>query len=437
MRRTCLTITGMCLMILHAFSQGSPKDTSTYKSRPLKLDEVEFVSSYYDQTADKSAVSGGQSGAIGNANVTDLSNGIELKFVGYDPKGRKNMLTGGLGFDHHTAASQAYVDLNGTAKNYGNRLYPTLDWTIENGVKGSSFGIGSYYSAEHDYYHSIGLNTSFSKKNHHNGEFSAKFSGYFDRIKMIYPSELIPVDSIQVSSSTTTDSVVYVTTASGRTEALSYSSTGQETVTESASTALSSRSRDSYSASFAFTQVINTRMQGALLLDLAYQTGYLGLPFHRVYFADSSTAVVEKLPSQRFKLPVGFRLNYFLGDNIIIKTYYRFYIDSWGLRSHTASIEVPVKITPFFSISPFYRYYVQTAVNYFAPYQRHTAADEYYTSNYALSAFSANLVGVGLRLAPPKGIIDKHINTIELRYAHYTETTDLASNVISLDLKFR
>ena len=56
MRRTCLTITGMCLMILHAFSQGSPKDTSTYKSRPLKLDEVEFVSSYYDQTADKSAV---------------------------------------------------------------------------------------------------------------------------------------------------------------------------------------------------------------------------------------------------------------------------------------------------------------------------------------------------------------------------------------------
>ncbi len=143
MRRTCLTVTRMCLMILHAFSHALPKDTSVYKSRPLKLDEVEFVSSYYGQTADKSAVSGGQLGAIGNAGVTDLSNGIEIKFVGYDPKGRKNSLTGGLGFDHHTAASQAYVDLNGTARNYGNRLYPTLDWTIENDVKGSSFGIGS------------------------------------------------------------------------------------------------------------------------------------------------------------------------------------------------------------------------------------------------------------------------------------------------------
>ncbi len=436
MRRICLTVTGMCIAILHAFSQGSPKDTSSYKARPLKLDEVEFVSSYYDQTADKSAVSGGQLGPVGNANVTDLSNGIEVKFVGYDPKGRKNTLTGGLGFDHHTAASQAYVDLNGTARNYGNRVYPTLDWTIENGVKGSSFGLGAYYSAEHNYYHSIGLNTSFSKKTRRNGEFSAKFSGFFDQIKMIYPSELIPVDSIQVPAGSR-DSVVYVTTASGRTEALTYSVNGQASVTEAGSTSIPSRSRDSYSASFAFTQVINTRMQGAILLDLAYQSGYLGLPFHRVYFADSTKAVVEKLPSQRFKLPVGFRLNYFFGDNIIIKTYYRFYIDSWGLRSHTASIEVPVKITPFLSVSPFYRYYIQTAVNYFAPYQRHTAADEYYTSNYALSSFSANLIGVGGRLAPPKGIFDKHFSSIEVRYAHYTETTDLVSNVISLDLKFR
>jgi len=64
-------------------------------------------------------------------------------------------------------------------------------------------------------------------------------------------------------------------------------------------------------------------------------------------------------------------------------------------------------------------------------------ADQYYTSNYALSAFSANLFGVGFRLAPPKGILVKQFNSLEIRYGHYTETTDLASNVISMDLKFR
>ena len=421
----------MCLTIVHALSQ----DTAGYKSRRLKLDEVNIVSSYYDQTADKSAVSGGKTGPTGNGDVTDLSNGIDIKFVSWDRKGRKNSLTGGIGMDNHTAASQAYVDSSGHGKNNGTRIYPTLDWTIENEKKGTGFGLGAYYSAEHNYYHSIGLNTSYSKKNKTNGEFSVKLSGYFDQIKMIRPSELIPVDSAAVTSVAPGDSVVYVTTASGRTEALSYS-TGQ-VVSKGTRVVIPSSARDSYSASFSFTQVINTRMQAAFLLDLAYQSGYLGLPFHRVYFKDSTIAVVENLPSQRFKLPIGIRLNYFLGDNIILKAYYRFYVDSWGLTSHTASLEVPVKITPFFSVSPFYRYYIQTAARYFAPYQAHTPDDTYYTSNYALSAFSAGFYGVGFRLAPPKGILFKGFNTLEVRYGHYTETTDLASNVVSLALKFK
>ena len=117
--------------------------------------------------------------------------------------------------------------------------------------------------------------------------------------------------------------------------------------------------------------------------------------------------------------------------------YYRFYLDSWGLVSHTASIELPVKITPFISLSPFYRYYVQTAVNYFAPYEGHSTQDQYYTSNYALAAFKSHSFGMGLRLAPPKGILWKSLNMLEIRYSHYTQTTDLASDIISLNLKFK
>ena len=435
MRRVCLTITGMVFSILAAFSQQAPADTTGFKSRHLKIDEVNIISSYYTQTADKSAVSGGDPGPRGIGNVTDLSNGLEIKMVGWDPKGRKNSLIGGIGMDNHTAASQGYVDSSGKGKRTGTRIYPTLDWTIENEQRGTSFGIGAYYSAEHSYYHSIGLNTSFSAKTKHNGEFSAKFTGYFDRIVMITPSELIPVDSANVSTGSTTDSVVYITTASGRTEALNYN-TGQ-VLSKGSQVHIPSSSRNSYSASFSFTQIINQRMQGAILVDFAYQTGYLGLPFHRVYFADSSKAVVEKLPSQRVKLPIGLRLNYFLGDKVILRGFYRFYIDNWGVRSHTASLEVPVKITPFFSISPFYRYYIQSAANYFAPFKVHTAADEYYTSNYALSAFSGQYFGASIRLAPPGGIGSKHFSVIELRYGHYSETTNLQSNLVALNLTFK
>ena len=169
---------------------------------------------------------------------------------------------------------------------------------------------------------------------------------------------------------------------------------------------------------------------------LVYQNGYLGLPFHRVFF-NTGKDTIESLPSQRFKLPVGFRLNYFLGDNIIIRSYYRFYADSWGLVSNTFNLELPIKITPFFSISPFYRFYMQTAARYFAPYQVHSEQDQYFTSNYALAAFSSNLFGAGIRLAPPRGVLMSSLRIFEIRYAHYSQTTDLNANMISLNLVFK
>ena len=164
MKKICLTVIGMYFLLAHAFSQISIKDTATYKPKKLKLDEINFVSSYYNQTADKSAVMGGDPGPKGIGNVTDFANGFDLKFISWDGKKRKNTLTGGIGIDYHTAASQAYVDSNGHARNYGTRIYPTLDWTIENEKKGTEFGIGAYYSAEHNYYHSKGLILHLQKR---------------------------------------------------------------------------------------------------------------------------------------------------------------------------------------------------------------------------------------------------------------------------------
>lgn len=401
MKKICLTVVGMYIMLLHAFSQSTPAD-STYSAKPLQIDEVNLVSSYYSQNGNHSAVTGG----IGTEKVTDISNGIEVKLVSWDAYQRKNTFTFGLGLDHHTSASAAYVSKTGASQTGGSRIYPSANWTVENMRKKNSFGIGAYYSGEYNY-QSFGLDVNYSKKTNNNGEFSTKLTGYFDRVKQIYPSELRPP-------------AIIVTSASG----------------ENSKEYIPSNPRTTLTASFSFAQVVNSRMQASLLTDVVYQNGDLGLPFHRVYFNDGSVAV-EKLPSQRFKLPVGARLNYFLGDHIIIKTYYRYYMDNWGLKSHTANIELPIKLNSFFSISPFYRYYVQTAVKYFAAYGDHKTQDEYYTSNYALSAFSSSFFGAGIRSAPPKGVFGTRITALELRYGHYTQTTDMVSNVISLALSFK
>lgn len=418
MKKLFLSVVGLYLLFMHSFAQSTgAADTATYTSKPLALDEVNLVSSYYSQTGNHSAVTGG----IGNERVTDLSNGLSLTFVGWGAAGQKHTITAGLGIDHHTSASSAYVSKTGASKTGGSRVYPSLDWTVENEAKGYSAGAGLYYSGEYNY-HSFGFDASYSKKTNNNGEFSTKANVFLDRVTLIYPSELVP-------GTTTTDDggEVTYTTASGRTVGLSGGDHERNIPTSP---------RTTISGTFSFAQVINKRLQGSLTFDVVAQSGYLGLPFHRVYFT-SGTDAVESLPSNRFKLPVGLRLNYFLGDKIILRSYYRYYIDDWGIRSHTASLEVPFKITPFFSVAPFYRYYTQTASSYFAPYGKHLQTDTYYTSNYAYAALNSNYFGVNIRIAPPKGLFNSKLSALEIRYGHYTQTTDLLSDVLSLDFKFK
>ncbi|WP_121812252.1 DUF3570 domain-containing protein [Mucilaginibacter kameinonensis] len=399
----------------------STADNSGYQTKPLRIEEVNLVSSYYLQNGNHSAVTGG----IGTEHVTDLSNGINLKLVWTGPGQHKNTIDAGLGFDHHTSASQAFINKSGASSTGGSRIYPSVDWTSENEKKGTSFGVGTYISSEYNY-RSIGADLHFSAKTANKmGEFGVKLQGYFDQVRLIYPSEFIPT-----STTTTTGGATVVTTASGRTSTLS--ADGSET-----KSSIPSSPRNTYSASFSYSQIINPRLQIMFLADVVTQNGYLSLPFHRVYF-NTGRDTIEHLPSSRFKLPLGFRANYFLGDRIIIRTYYRFYTDNWGTHSNTINLEVPVKISPFFSIAPFYRYYDQTAAKYFAPYEAHAPTDTYYTSNYEYAQFHANFFGAGIRLSPPKGVAGwQSLHELELRYGRYQQTTGLASNVVSLSLGFK
>lgn len=63
--------------------------------------------------------------------------------------------------------------------------------------------------------------------------------------------------------------------------------------------------------------------------------------------------------------------------------------------------------------------------------------DSYYTSDFDISSFRSGFIGSGLRFAPPGGIYSKHINSLELRYGHYSRSTGLRGNSISLHIKLK
>ena len=388
-------ITGFALLgLLRLSAQTTAVDSTTYKSTKLKVDEVNLVSSYYKQDGDNSAVTGG----IGTEKLTDISNTIDVKLLKYGTTGIKHSLDLEVGVDHYSSASSDYIDLqaNTSASWSDNRIYPSVTYSRENEAKGSTLGLGLSSSTEFDY-QSFGASVSFAQKTKdRNGEFTAKVNAYLDQVKQIIPIEL----------------------------RISNDDPGNE-------------SRNTFAGSLSYSQVINKNFQVMFIADLISQSGYLSLPFHRVYFADNSVHQ-EYLPDTRLKIPLAVRANYFLGENVIIRAYYRYYTDDWKLTAHTVDLEVPVKITSFFSVSPFYRYYSQQGTKYFKGYQQHTGSEEFYTSNYDLSTFNSGFFGAGLKFSPPKGILGlKHFNTFEIRYGHYTRTTNLVADIISINIKYR
>ena len=378
------------------FNAQAQENTNPEPSKKLSLDEINLVSSYYKQDGNNCAVTGG----VGSEKLTDISNSIDVVMVKYDKKLRKNKYTFDVGIDHYTSASSDKVDLkaNSSASSADTRIYPSLGWSRENEAKGSTLMAGISYSGEYDY-QSIGANIGFAQKTGNKmGEITAKFQAFIDQVSMIAPIELREDPAIQSSGS---------------------------------------NGRNTFALSLSYSQIINKNFQMEVMTDAVQQTGYLSLPFHRVYFTDGSVHQ-EALPDKRFKLPLGLRANYFFGDKLIVKAYYRYYTDDWGLKSNTINIETPVKISPFVSVSPFYRYYSQTGAKYFSPYQQHTAFDDFYTSNYDLSKFNSNFYGAGIRINPKNGLFGiERLNMLEIRYGHYTKSIGMKSDIISLNLRFK
>lgn len=375
------------------FNAKAQENTANQEPKKLTFDEANLVSSYYKQDGNNSAVTGG----IGTEKLSDISNTIDVTMVKYDKKDRKNKFGFSVGIDHYTSASSDMIDLqaNSSASHADNRIYPALSWSRENAEKGTTLMAGVSTSFEYDY-QSYSANIGFSQKTPNRmGEFTAKFQAYMDQVKMIAPIELRTADNEGTSG------------------------------------------RNTYALSLAYSQIINQNFQVEFLADGVQQTGYLSLPFHRVYFKDNSVHQ-EALPDKRFKIPLGVRANYFFGDKVILRAYYRYYTDDWGLKSNTFSLETPVKISPFVSVSPFYRYYSQTSAKYFAPYQQHTAFDDFYTSNYDLSKFDSHFYGAGIRINPKNGLFGiSRLNMLEIRYGHYTKSIGMKSDIISLNLRFK
>lgn len=379
-----------CWFSLHAFAQNNEYQMKGND----KTVSIDFLSSYYQQDGNNGAVTGG----IGTEELQDFANLVVVNV----PLDSINSVSATLGADYYTSASTDNINNNpSSASSRDLRQYGTISYSRKNLRKGTTYSAKVNGSSEYDYT-SVSVGLSYTKEfNEGNSELSLNAQMFRDNWELFLPSEL----------------------------------RGEVT--------LPSTLRNSYNFQATYSQVLNRRMQFSISAEAIYMEGLLSTPFHRVYFSDQLLPDIERLPNSRLKIPVGIRFNYFPMDALVLRSYYRFYRDDWGVQAHTFSLETPLKVNDWLTLSPFYRYNTQVSADYFAPFAVHTTNEAFYTSDYDLSDLSSYKVGLGFRIAPLYGLSRMQVlkkvfqfKTLELRTAYYKRSTGLTAFIVSLGLNF-
>jgi len=436
MKINILTLIALFIVVTTVNSQETDS-TSVYKKRVLETTEIDFLSSYYSQDGDNAAVSGG----VGTEELTDIT----AAFIVSIPLNDDDILTIDAGVSAYTSASSSNInpfDGNKPADPFvassgasQSDLWANLTGTYSHSSddRNDLWSAKLSVSSEYDYF-SLGFGGSYAKLfNEKNTEVSVNANIYLDTWNAIYPTEL---RSFADGGNGLNSDFFTNHTITGNTN---YNPKFTE---------FSSESRNSYSLGFGFSQILSKNLQGSIALDLVSQKGLLSTPFQRVYFSDVTDSfiddfqladAVEQLPDSRFKTAIGGRLNYYINEMFVLRTFYRYYSDDWGIQSHTASIEVPIKITDKFTLYPSYRFYNQTAADYFAKYEEHLSTDTYYTSDYDLSKYAANQYSFGVSytdIFTKFHILKFGLKSVDLKYTMYDRDNTLSANIISVGLKF-
>jgi hypothetical protein len=424
---------------LSTWSYAQENDApNEYKKRVLETTEIDILSSFYTQDGDNAAVTGG----IGTESLKDATAAIIVSI----PLNADDVLTIDAGVSAYTSASSSNInpfDGKGVADPFvassgASRKDVWSNFTASyshhsddrNQIVSGKFSV----SSEFDYF-SIGGGGGYTKLfNNKNTEVSINGNVFFDTWGRIYPIELRPAGS----GGGDDDEEPF--------DINNYVITGNPDYNPQFSE-FNSKARNSYSVGLGFAQILSKKLQMSLAADFVLQDGLLSTPYQRVYFSDVEDSFienfhladdVEQLPGSRIKIAMGGRFNYYINEIFVVRTYYRYYFDDWGIKSNTASIEVPVKISQNFTLYPSYRYYNQTKADYFAPYNQHLSTSEFYTSDYDLSGYKANQYGFGVTYTNP--FSDKHIwkfkfKSMDLKYNNYERNNGFRSDMILFGIK--
>jgi hypothetical protein len=158
-------------------------------------------------------------------------------------------------------------------------------------------------------------------------------------------------------------------------------------------------------ARFTFTQVLDPRTLAQVAWESTSVRGFQASPYRWVAIGGDGTCrggapwcLPESAPDERYRHSVAALARRALPRGVSVGGAYRFYLDSWGVVSHTLEPDVALTAPARGRLVARYRYYTQGEADFYRPRYFTLAGATYATRDRKLSAMRWHSIGVGYTL---------------------------------------
>lgn len=189
----------------------------------------------------------------------------------------------------------------------------------------------------------------------------------------------------------------------------------------------SHESKQTYSLNLGLSQILNRRSIVQSNLSYAFGTGYLSDPYKQV-FAVGGVFFSDERPDSRHGLAWLTRYRRHIEEfEATMHLSYQYYLDTWGVSSHTIEASWYQSYGDDLQITPTVRYYTQTEADMYVNYLPlgATGGGEY-SSDYRLSSYGALGLGVKAEYALRTSWLADIDWKLKLSYERYLSSADLA-----------
>ncbi len=187
------------------------------------------------------------------------------------------------------------------------------------------------------------------------------------------------------------------------------------------------------------TQILTRNLITTLNIETITDEGFLNNPYRTVRFFDPLSAVgysyePELYPSTRTTNAVGIRARYFLPYRAALQGEYRFFTDTWGITSHTASVGY---VHPWrdWTFKVKYRWYNQNGADFYRDIFARSEATNFRGRDKELSALTSNVLELGASYAFLEngwGFVDK--GSVNLTFTRlqvdYDDFSDVSTGAV-------